>query len=308
MPLKLKKKPDSPSHEKTFAIESDEFRKKIEQAKEALSCLVLIDGQPLGKKFTLIPPLVRLGRGSKSEILIEDNAISRVHAELRFQGDAVIIEDLESVNGTFVNDKRLDRPQALKEGDYIRVGRTVFKYLPRRNVENIYHEKMLDLATIDGLTKIFNKKYISDFLDAEYHRCRNLYLELSVIIFDLDLFKQLNDQYGHLAGDFALTTVCQILKSEVLRAHDAFGRWGGEEFMVVLPEMELQRACEIAERMRVTIESHPFQFEGKRLPVTVSLGVAAIDNSMKNVDDLIHRADQALYKAKKLGRNRVCTV
>lgn len=293
---------------KTFVIESEEFLKKIDKKITESPCFVLIEGSPLGKKFPLVTSKIRLGRGRKADLSIDDNSVSQLHAEVIIQKNDVFIEDLESTNGTFVNDEKVTSKTALKEGDIIRIGKTIFKFLPAGNIENIYHEKMRDLATIDDLTQIFNKKYTVDYLASEFSRCKTLRIPLSLIIFDIDFFKKLNDQHGHLAGDYALRKICAILKDRVLRSEDIFGRYGGEEFLIVLPESTLQKACEIAERLRLTIENYPFEYETQKLPLTISVGVCELEFGMKEVEDLIKRADQALYKAKQSGRNQVCVI
>ncbi|MBI3018563.1 MAG: GGDEF domain-containing protein, partial [Deltaproteobacteria bacterium] len=279
---------------KTFVIESEDFLKKLASSAQGGACLVLIEGRPLGRKFPLLPPKVCLGRGKKADLSIDDQSVSQVHSEVVIKNQQVFISDLGSTNGTFVNDARITRATLLKEGDSVRIGTTIFKFLPAGNIENIYHEKMRDLATIDDLTQIFNKKYIVDYLQSEFVRCRSLRIPLSLIMFDIDFFKQVNDRYGHLAGDYVLRKACALLKDRVLRTEDVFGRYGGEEFVVILPGATLQKACEIAERLRATVEKFPFEYDGQPFPVTISLGVGEMDISTKTPEDLIKKIDAAL--------------
>lgn len=293
---------------KTRVIESEDFLRKLSQGHQAGVCLVLIEGYPLGKKFPLMPPKVVFGRGKKADLTIEDKSISALHAEFHCKGNLVSVVDLNSTNGTFVNDERIEKATALKEGDLIRLGTTIFKFLPAGNVENLYHEKMRDLATIDSLTQVYNKKFILDNLTSEFGRCRSLGIPLPLILFDIDYFKNLNDTEGHVAGDFVLKKICALLKDRVLRQEDLFGRYGGEEFMIVLPGATLQRACEIAERLRATVEKFNFKFEDKTLKTTISLGVSELDITIHTPEDLIKKTDQALYKAKKGGRNQVSVI
>lgn len=293
---------------KTFVIETEKFLKKLSGMAGGSPCLVLIEGRPLGKKIPLVPPKVNIGRGTKSDISIDDKSVSHLHAELTFEKDEVKIADLNSTNGTFVNDKKIKKATALHEGDLVRIGTTIFKFLPGGNIEHVYHEKMRDLATIDNLTQVYNKKYITDFLNTEFGRCRTLKLPLSLILFDIDHFKGINDKYGHLAGDDVLKKTCAILKDKVLRAEDVFGRWGGEEFMLVLPETGLEKACEIAERLRLTVEKCAYEYEKNRFSVTISLGVSEMTRATAAASDLLREADEALYKAKRLGRNQVCVI
>ena len=293
---------------KTHVIESSDFLKKLSGSTESGAFLVLIEGRPLGKKFPLMPPQVRIGRGEKADLSIDDKSVSHLHSEIQFKGEKILIMDLKSTNGTYVNDKKIDSPTFLKEGDLIRIGTTIFKFLPAGNIENIYHEKMRDLATIDQLTAVYNKKFITDYLAGEFHRCRSLGIPLSVIMLDLDFFKQINDKYGHLTGDYVLKKACALLSEKVLRSEDIFGRYGGEEFMIILPQATLQKACEISERLRVTIEKYPFHYDDHKFPVTISLGVSELDMTTHSPEDLVKKADAALYKAKNSGRNQVCVL
>lgn len=295
------------AEEKTSVLASEEFQRKLEKLKEDQPCLVLIAGQPLGRKFPLLPPRIVIGRGEMVELRVDEKSVSREHAEIAVDpgNDEVQITDLRSTNGTYVNDVPIDSA-VLKEGDIIRLGTTIFKFLPRGNIENVFVEKMHDMATIDAHTKAYNKKYILDFLDNEFIRCRSLKKPLALIIFDLDHFKKINDTYGHLAGDYILADTCHIVSQKALRGSDTLGRYGGEEFMIVLAETKLQAACSLAERIRMIVEEHEFKFEGKIIPVTLSLGVTELDTSVESSESLIKRADHALYNAKNSGRNRVC--
>ncbi|MBI2609502.1 MAG: GGDEF domain-containing protein [Deltaproteobacteria bacterium] len=295
------------AEEKTSVLLSSEFQEKLEKLKEDQPCLVLISGAPLGKKFPVLPPRVVIGRGEHVELRVQESSVSREHAELEInpKNSIVTLTDLRSTNGTYVNDVPIDSVQ-LKEGDIIRMGTTIFKFLPRGNIENIFVDKMHNLANIDAHTQAYNKKYLLEHLEHEFVRCRSLKKSLALLLFDLDFFKKVNDKHGHLAGDYVLEEVCKVLKKNVVRGDDILGRYGGEEFMIILPNTDLQAACTIGERIRLMIEDYPFQFEGTKIPVTLSLGVAALDTSIESIESLIKRADHALYNAKNSGRNRVC--
>jgi len=293
--------------DKTNVLTSDEFQRKLEKLKEDQPCLVLISGAPLGRKFPLIPPRVIIGRGEAVELRVDESSVSREHAEVEVDAsnEAVVLTDLRSTNGTYVNDVPIDSVE-LKEGDIIRLGTTIFKYLPKGNIENVFVEKMHDMANIDAHTKIFNKKYSLEYLDNEFIRCRSLKKPLSIILFDLDHFKKINDTHGHVAGDFILEESCRVLKEKVIRGVDIFGRFGGEEFLVILPDTKLQAACSLAERIRNVIEDHDFVYEDKSISLTLSLGVTELNTSVETAQSLLKRADHALYNAKNSGRNRVC--
>jgi diguanylate cyclase (GGDEF)-like protein len=282
------------------------FRKRLERARRSSACLVVIAGSPIGEKISLIQQRMVIGRQPNVEIPIADSMISRKHAELVVQPDQqVMIRDLGSTNGTYINENRTIQA-VLKDGELVRIGSTVFKYVGPGSIEHLYLTILSDRARLDGLTAIFNKQVFHDCLSREFQRCRDLREPLTLIIMDLDLFKQVNDRMGHPAGDYVLQEVASLLKG-TFRRTDLFARYGGEEFGVLLPHTNLQEACIVAERIRNTIEKHPFNFKGQSLILTTSIGVAELTDDLKDADELLSRADSALYEAKQSGRNRVCT-
>ena len=157
----------------------------------------------------------------------------------------------------------------------------------------------------DNLTKIFNRSYFLELSQEELSRAKRYKLPVSIIIMDIDHFKRVNDTYGHKAGDLALQTVVGVCK-EALRAHDLFGRYGGEEFVVFLPETPPEMALSVAERLRKNVSCSPALLDNYKINVTASFGVFGVENAEGvELDDLLKNADHALYKAKSLGRNCV---
>jgi len=158
---------------------------------------------------------------------------------------------------------------------------------------------------IDGLTQAFNRKHWEECLAAEFSRARRYNYNLALVMLDLDQFKLLNDTYGHQGGDKVLIDTAKIINEHV-RMGDLFGRYGGEEFAVILPNTDLAGAKEVAERIRQIIANNSICYQEQSISVTVSLGVAVIDEQDSHYEDLISRTDIALYRAKNTGRNRVC--
>jgi two-component system cell cycle response regulator len=267
--------------------------------------LVIIHGVNLGKRFEIRNKEFIIGRSTQADVPINEENISRKHARIYKKNKIFIIEDLGSTNGTFVNTKKVE-VRELIDGDLILVGNTLLKFISGSNFENKYHEELYRLATVDGLTQICNKKYFHERLKEEFNRARRYKRSLSFMLLDLDHFHNLNTAYGHLAGDFVLKNIAQLV-SKNLRKEDAFGRYGGEEFGILLPEIELSNSLFLAEKMRKIIETGPFKFDGKNILVTASIGVATMNAEMTNPDQLIKAADDALYKAKSEGRNCVRT-
>jgi diguanylate cyclase (GGDEF)-like protein len=270
------------------------------------ACVVHIypTGPGMGARYPLADSPVVLGRGNDCDIRINDHSVSRRHARIQPGADGYYAVDLQSTNGTFVNDVPASICK-LKDGDYLRVGNCIYRFLAGGNVEAEYHEEIYRLTIIDALTDTHNKRYLLEFLDRELSRSARYTRPLALIMFDLDRFKAINDELGHLGGDFTLREMAACVKTCV-RKEELFARYGGEEFLIVLPETNLEGAVIVAERLRSMVEKHPFQYEGKSYPLTVSVGVAATNGDRPlSPSDLIGEADEKLFQAKREGRNRV---
>ena len=273
------------------------------------AALVVIYGEDLGKRHQLDGSgPVLIGRSSRASIQIDQESISRNHAEIRLEDDAFRVRDLGSTYGTYVNDEAIAGARELRDGDFLKIGHTIFKFLSSNNIESSYHEAIYQLTTTDGLTQIFNKRYFMETLEREMSRSQRYGRPLCLVLFDLDHFKQVNDVYGHLAGDYVLKQVAQVVRTNI-RRDDVLARYGGEEFALVLPELEGQQAVALADKVRALVASTSFEFDHTRIPVTISAGVAGLPPVVTDKPasplDLIRRADENLYKAKRSGRNRV---
>lgn len=248
-------------------------------------------------------PLV-LGRDEECHVRIADDSISRRHATVQPEGDDYVVIDLQSTNGTFVNDVRVSA-QKLSDGDYLHIGNAIFRYLTGGNVEAAYHEEIYRLTIVDALTDSHNKRYLMEFLGREVSCAMRYRRPLSLVMIDIDRFKSVNDQFGHLCGDYVLREMATCIKGAI-RKEDLFARYGGEEFALVLPETPTEGAVLIAERIRQRVETNPFQYEGKPLQITISLGVASLTgDDWTTTTELVGQADEKLYQAKHAGRNRV---
>lgn len=164
-------------------------------------------------------------------------------------------------------------------------------------------ESLAKLALTDELTKVANRRSFVDSVNSELSRCRRTGASMSLLIFDLDHFKKINDNYGHPAGDKVLIHISKLV-SESLRAYDILGRIGGEEFGVFLSNTPIEKAIEIAERIRSSIENSSINFEGTKISFSASIGMTTLGCSAK-FEELYEQADQALYEAKQAGRNQV---
>ncbi len=270
------------------------------------ACLVHIypSGPDMGRRYPLRPGRTLIGRGESAGVRVQDNSVSRSHAWVESNAEGCYILDQKSLNGTHVNDRPVVGAHQLTDGDYVRIGNAIFRYLEGGNIEAEYHEELHRLAIVDGLTQLHNRRYLLEFLDRELARARRHVRPLSVLLFDIDKFKSVNDTYGHLCGDAVLRELSNRLKPTI-RREDLLTRYGGEEFCVVLVETDHPQAMGAGERVRRTVEGQPFEFEGEFLPVTVSVGAAAADSEHETPEELLQAADAKLYQAKRTGRNKV---
>jgi diguanylate cyclase (GGDEF)-like protein len=270
------------------------------------ACLVHIypTGTGMGKRYPLRDHPLIIGRGVDCDICIQDQSVSRRHVRIQPSPTGYTAVDMQSTNGTFINDVAVPE-QPLKDGDYLRVGNCIYRFLAGGNVEAEYHEEIYRLTIIDALTESPNKRYLFDFLDRELARSARHHRPLAVCLFDIDHFKTINDELGHLAGDFTLRELSARIRS-LVRREELFARYGGEEFVLVLPETTLEGARHTGERVRAMVAERSFQFEERAFNITVSIGIAATNGEEPlTPNDLVRRADEKLYQAKHAGRNRV---
>jgi two-component system cell cycle response regulator len=269
--------------------------------------LVVVSGTGnIGKTYRLESRL-GIGRSPQCQVHVDEDGVSRRHAqiELTTEGNVQIV-DLESRNGTFVNGAPVSRV-LLRDGDKIQIGgTTILKFSYQDELDEALQKNLYESATRDPLTHAVNKRGFTESLAKEFafaHRHGRL---LSVIAFDVDHFKRVNDTHGHSAGDYVLERLAAVVAASI-RGEDLFARIGGEEFAIVLRDIGLEGAFDCAERIRRTVEQTAFQHADARIPVTISSGAAVLDAAVHaRPEALVQAADRALYVAKKTGRNRVC--
>ncbi len=270
-------------------------------------CLVVIYApvaSDLGRRHVLDKESCTIGRDRENDIVLDSDSVSRRHARIEHRDGRIYVTDLDSTNGTYVNDDPDPVSNCqLRKGDQMKIGDTIFKYLSGSDVEAQYHETIFNMTITDGLTDVGNKKRLEQVVLKEIPRAIRHQRELSLLMIDIDHFKDVNDTYGHLAGDSVLRDMASII-SKRLRPDDEIGRYGGEEFAAVLPETALAGAVSIAEDLRKLVEEHPFVVEGEQIKITVSIGVAELQPGMDS-KGFFKAADELLYKAKNNGRNRV---
>jgi two-component system cell cycle response regulator len=268
--------------------------------------LIMLAGGSVGEMWKLQRERTVIGRGASADVRVLDEGISREHCEVVRQGDRVILRDLKSTNGTFCRGLRVEE-QDLTDGDKILVGSgTVLKFTYHDKLDEDFQRQMLDSALRDDLTKAFNKRYFQDRIESEFAYAVRHNLATALISFDLDHFKQVNDTHGHPAGDHVLCELAKVVFSTI-RVEDVFARVGGEEFSVICRGADLLQGKIVSERIRAAVAGHPVAWNEKMIPLTVSVGVAAVPSaSIRNANDFIAAVDEMLYEAKRAGRNRVC--
>lgn len=272
---------------------------------------VIMEGETMGQRYILNKRESIVGRRENCEIYILDSLVSRKHSKITITpsdsedvGFTAVIEDLESMNGTYVNGAKLQGPHLLKDGDKVLIGSVLFCYLTKLREELELENHLLQLAQKDFLTGLFNRAYFSTAIEFEFKRYKRYKNSMSLIIFDLDHFKNINDTYGHDAGDFVLKEIAIILKS-IIRSSDLAVRYGGEEFAVLLINTPIEEALTIANRIHAAIKRHLFRYEKIEFNLTASFGLAQLNDDCETVQEVVIKADQALYLAKNSGRDNV---
>lgn len=282
--------------------------KKPSLQKDRVTLTVLAGPQP-GMILTMEGDEMVLGRGRESGSRIDDPGMSRRQARIYRTVEGFCLEDLQSTNGTFVNGEQISAPRLLKDGDRIQMGKNaIVQFALQDSFEQEAVRQLYESAVRDSLTRAYNRRYLDERLKGELAYALRHNSPLSLIILDVDHFKKVNDTLGHPAGDAVLRALA-IAVQKILRAEDVLARYGGEEFAVVARGIGQPNATVLAERIRQTVMQMQVTWQEKALNVTVSVGVATMDDShpYSGADTLLAAADGALYRAKHGGRNRVET-
>lgn len=268
--------------------------------------LTLIRGFDAGRVFRLARQRTLIGRGVTADIQIDDEAVSRCHCSVtRRDGDHYLIEDLGSTNGTYVRGRSIKRCY-LSPGDRVQLGPNVaLRFALLAEDEGTLQENLFESAVRDGLTGVFNRVSLTKLIDEALREARSEGISLSVLMVDLDHFKQVNDDLGHAVGDDVLRAVADVMK-HVVRTQDSVARYGGEEFVVLARATHRAEACRLAERLRQAIASVRVPSERGTAMTTASIGVASLAECRSHCGtELLRLADERMYEAKKLGRNCV---
>ncbi len=295
--------------DKTSILQSDTFKLRLAQAGQAPPSLVMLVGPvaSVGRQWPIEDTDRIIGRSVTAHICVDDKSVSKFHCKLMMAGGDVSVIDLESTNKTVVNGRALPSlvPHKLRNNDQIKVGNIIFKFLERGSIETVASATTFDRGLTDALTGIANRGALQAKAPELYKRSDLLGVTYTLMLFDIDKFKHINDTYGHPAGDHVLREIAAVIRDKLIRGNDFFARAGGEEFSLLLLGSPPRQAEEIGERIRATIENHEFIFEGTRISVTISIGIAFKNERDSSWELVYERADKALYHSKNSGRNRV---
>lgn len=298
--------------EKTSIVSSDTFKGRLKEADEVPPAIVVLIGPPgyVGKQYPITANDIVIGRSVESQVYIDDKSLSRSHAKFAVNASEVSVIDLGSTNKTIVNGQAIP-PLAsclLKNNDQIKTGNVIFKFLEKGSIEAMTNATMYEKSQKDALTGAHSKGALIEKGPEAIKRAEVLNEPLSLVTFDIDHFKKINDTHGHPGGDYVLKELCRVVITKLIRANDFFSRYGGEEFVLLLSGSPSKTAGEVGERIRQTIEGHEFVFENKKIPVTISVGVATKQPTETEWTQIYDRADKALYQSKQGGRNRTTIV
>jgi diguanylate cyclase (GGDEF)-like protein len=292
--------------DRTAIVSLKELKAPRKQTKDR-HLLVRVRGAELGRVTRLSPERMRVGRSPDSELWLADDGVSRRHASLVREGDHFLVEDEGSANGTFVGGVKISRHE-LRDGDVIQFGPTaVFRYTLSDESQELLLRQLYDASVTDALTGAHNREHFDTQLRSELSYARRHGTDVSLVIFDADHFKKVNDTYGHQVGDAVLVQIANVVRGTV-RSEDVFARYGGEEFALVLRGIDSIGAGAVAERLRERIAGLKIATDRGPIAVTVSAGCASLSTTEeKTPEGLIAAADRRLYAAKHAGRNRVVT-
>lgn len=300
-------------YEETICEQKAALSSSVAAQAEQSIVLTVIAGSDIdfGKHFVLERQRTTIGREKANDIALNDGKISKAHCEISVirssRGiEQISILDLDSTNGTYVNGEAMVQA-TLRAGDKIQMGATILQLSYSDEIEREYHAKLFDFAARDSLTGLYNKRFIINELENYCRIARRSERAFSIILVDIDDFKLINDQHGHLAGDEYLKRLAELMRV-TLRDQDIAGRIGGEEFLIILPETRTDGALQLGVRLRQAVENLVLDYRGSAIRTTISGGVCQYEKGVKDVRELQELADRALYEAKKSNKNKVVRI
>ncbi len=270
-------------------------------------CLLLVyagslDSTDVGARYDLVGDELIIGRSSDADIQVDRDSVSRRHARLARTEDGWSVADLQSTNGTYVNNESV-REHQLGDGDFIKIGNAIFRFFGGPNIVAAVHEELFRLAVTCALTHCFNRRYFVDLLERELIRARHFGRALSLLALDIDQLKVVNETFGHLTGDHVIHELARRTLTRLDR-FEVLCRYEGSQFLLLLPETDAEAAAAHGDELRRAIAVEAVQSDGDLVVVTLSGGVATLANE-PDAASFIRSVQEAVQRAKKAGRNQL---
>lgn len=269
--------------------------------------LTVLGGPRTGAVIDISGEPIVIGRTDEADVVMDDQSLSRRHARFTPMHGQYFVTDLKSTNGTFVNGERIETTTELSNRARIQLGQaTLLRFSLVDDAEYEATSRLYEATVRDALTGAYNRHYFEERIASEFSFAQRHERPLSVLFIDADHFKLVNDTHGHAAGDEVLRALTKLILDTV-RTEDVVARIGGEEFVVIVRDIEPVGILAIAERVRSGVEGLHIEYEGVTIPITISIGVATMspETGYPSAEGLVAQADAALYQAKETGRNRV---
>jgi diguanylate cyclase (GGDEF)-like protein len=261
-----------------------------------------LEAPETGRRFSLEGDEIIIGRSGDANIQIDRDSVSRRHARLAKADGCWTVQDLQSTNGSYVNDVPI-REHKLAPGDQLKIGSAIFRYLAGGNLDTLLLDELYQIAVRDGLTHALSRRAFVEAADREVARAQKLSKALSLLVVDIDHVKQINDHYGQLSGDFVIRELARRIRRKCER-YELLCRYEGTQFLLLLPETDLPTAQDRAEEIRKAASAETFAFEGDQLSITVTIGVLPLQPGTDLVQ-FLRQSQEVLQRGKKQGRNRV---
>ncbi|MBI4586885.1 MAG: GGDEF domain-containing protein [Planctomycetes bacterium] len=293
---------------KTIWISTDRLKSEL-ISEQGRPVLLVLQGANLGMRYLLNERKLVIGRNSdKAQIVLPDPSVSSAHAtiEINLEEPHYVIEDLGSRNGTFVNGQPVPKNQKvpIRDGDKIFIGETALKFTFQDEFEKQYYWKIDNLIHIDDLTGLVNKRKFDYEVGLSFEKAARAKELIALLMMDMDGLKKINDTHGHLFGAYCISEVGRII-GKIIQGPSLATRFGGDEFIAYLKELSSSAAMAIGEQIRKAVSEHNFVFNNIQLHPTISIGVASYPADAHSLEELVRKADEALYRAKNKGRNQV---
>ena len=287
----------------TLKLDDNDFGSEVNRAVRAKyrPALIVLSGERVGVRVSVQGNIV-IGRDAEAALSLPDPGVSWHHAMLQDRGGTWTLVDLGSTNGVGVNGEKIVEVD-LKSGDKLRFGTTMVRFEVQDATDEAYSAIIAELVHIDDLTGLYLRRRFDAELGAAI--ASSGASPIGLLAMDLDGIKAINDKHGHLFGAYTISETGKLI-GKIVAGRGFAARFGGDEFVATLPACDLDGAAAAAEEIRMKIAEHPFSMEGVSLRPGISIGVAAYPHDASDATELFRRADQALYLAKRTGKNRVC--